>query len=118
LERNVLASQLSIDNFQRQHTGRMSVDTELKAGLILEDLSRQLSDAQVDYHYRSGQHEFIIRRDGSTYRVAFPERVLLEHPIRVLEKAVPKIVKRLLAPDSPASLDINDATPWYCQTSV
>jgi len=36
----------------------MSVDADLKAGLILEDLSRQLSDAQVDYHYRGGQHEF------------------------------------------------------------
>jgi len=96
----------------------MSVDAELKAGLILEDLSRQLSDAQVDYHFRSGHHEFIIRRDGSTYRVAFPERVLLEHPIRVLEKAVPRIVKRLLAPNSPPTIDINDATPWYCQTSV
>ena len=97
---------------------RMSVDADLKAGLILEDLCRQLSDAQVDYHYRSGHHEFIIRRAGSTDRVAFPERVLLEHPIRVLEKAVPRIVKRLLAPNSPPTIDVNDATPWYCQTSV
>ncbi len=96
----------------------MSVDAELKAGLIFEDLSRQLSDAQVDYHYRSGHHEFIIRRDGATYRVAFPERVLLEHPIRVLEKAVPRIIKRLLAPNAPQNIDVNDATPWYCQTSV
>ena len=96
----------------------MSVDADLKARLILEDLSRQLSDAQVDYHYRGGQHEFIIRRDGSTYRVAFPERVLLEHPIRVLEKAVPRIIKRLFAPNSPQTIDVNDATPWYCKTSV
>ena len=30
----------------------MSVDTDLKAGLILEDLSQQLSDAVVDYYLR------------------------------------------------------------------
>jgi hypothetical protein len=96
----------------------MSVDADLKAGLILEDLSRQLSDAQVDYLYRSGHHEFTIRRGSATYRIAFPERVLLEHTIRVLEKAVPRIIKRLLAPNAPQSIDIKDATPWYCQTSV
>jgi hypothetical protein len=96
----------------------MSVDADLKAGLIFDDLSRQLPDAQVDYHYRSGQHEFIIRRAASTYRVAFPERVLLEHPIRVLEKAVPRIIKRLLAPNAPRTIDANEATPWYCRTAV
>jgi hypothetical protein len=96
----------------------MSVDADFKAALIFEDLRRQLSDAQVDYLYRSGQHEFIIRRGSSTYRIAFPERVLLEHPIRVLEKAVPRIIKRLLAPNSPSTIDVNEATPWYCKTSV
>jgi len=96
----------------------MSVDAELKAGLILEDLSRHLADAQVDYLYRDGRHQFTIRRDGATYRVAIPERVLLEHPIRVLEKAVPRIIKRLLAPNAPQIIDVNDAAPWYCKTSV
>jgi hypothetical protein len=96
----------------------MSVDADLKAGLILEDLSRQLVDAEVDYVYRAGQHEFTIRRGGDTYRVAFPERVLLEHPIRVLEKAVARIIKRLLAPNAPPSIDVNDAAPWYARTMV
>jgi hypothetical protein len=96
----------------------MSVDTELKAGLILEDLSRQLADAKVDYHYGSGQHQFIIRRANVTYRIAFPERVLLEHPIRVLEKTVPRIIKRLLATNSPQTIEVLDATPWYTKTGV
>jgi hypothetical protein len=103
---------------RRLHQTGMSVDAELKAGLILEDLSRHLADAQVDYLYRDGRHQFTIRRDGATYRVAIPERVLLEHPIRVLEKAVPRIIKRLLAPNAPQIIDVNDAAPWYCKTSV
>jgi hypothetical protein len=96
----------------------MSVDADLKAGLILEDLSRQLPDAEVDYLYQSGQHQFTIRRGKDTYRVAFPERVLLEHPIRVLEKTVARIIRRLLAPDAPACIEVNDAAPWYARTMV
>ena len=96
----------------------MSVDADLKAALILQDLRTQLSDARVDYHYRSGLHEFIICRGEAIHRIAIPERVLLEHPIRVLEKAVPRLIKRLLAPNPPQTIDVNDATPWYCRTSV
>ena len=96
----------------------MSVDADLKAGLILQDLSTQLSDAQVDYQYRSGHHEFTIRRGEATHRIAIPERVLLDHPIRVLEKAVPRLIKRLLAPNAPQTIEANDPTPWYCQTAV
>jgi len=103
---------------RRQFANRMSVDADLKAGLILQDLSTQLSDAQVDYHYRSGHHEFIIRRGDAIHRIAIPERVLLDHPIRVLEKAVPRLIKRLLAPNPPQTIDVNDPTPWYCRTAV
>jgi len=103
---------------RRQLAKRMSVDADLKAGLILQDLSAQLSDAQVDYHYRGGHHEFTIRRGEAIHRIAIPERVLLDHPIRVLEKAVPRLIKRLLAPNPPQTIDVNDPTPWYCRTSV
>jgi hypothetical protein len=96
----------------------MSVDADLKAQLILEDLVRQLSDAQVDYRYRSGHHEYIINRAGAKHRVAIPERVLLEHPIRELEKAVPRIIRRLLSPDAPQAIEANDPSPWYCRTQI
>ncbi|HTS53207.1 MAG TPA: hypothetical protein VMH26_08035 [Burkholderiales bacterium] len=86
----------------------MSVDTDLKAGLILEDLSQQLSDAVVDYHLVGGNHEFRIRRGGITYQVDFPERVLLEHQIRDLERIVPQIVHRLLANGGPRRIRIGD----------
>jgi len=86
----------------------MSVDTELKAGLILEDLSQQLSDAVVDYHFASGNHEFRIHRGDIVYQVDFPERVLLEHQIRDLEKVVPQIVDRLLAGDGPRRITIEN----------
>ncbi len=84
----------------------MSVDTDLKAGLILEDLSRQLSDAVVDYHCAGGNHEFRIRRGDVVYQVEFPERVLLEHQIRDLEKVVPQIVRRLLTVGGPRRITI------------
>ena len=88
----------------------MSVDTDLKAGLILEDLSQQLSDAVIDYHFASGTHEFRIHRGDVTYQVDFPERVLLEHQIRDLEKVVPQIVDRLLTVGGPRRITIgNDA---------
>ena len=41
----------------------MSVDTELKAGLILDDFSRQLADAQIGYEL--AQHPNIIFWIGS-----------------------------------------------------
>ena len=85
---------------------RMSVDTDLKAGLILEDLSQQLSDAVIDYHFAGGNHEFRIHRGDVTYQVDFPERVLLEHQIRDLERVVPQIVHRLLANGGPRRITI------------
>ncbi len=88
----------------------MSVDTDLKAGLILEDLSQQLSDAVIDYHFAGGNHEFRIHRGGLVHQVDFPERVLLAHQIRDLEKVVPQIVDRLLAVGGPRRITIgNDA---------
>jgi len=88
----------------------MSVDTDLKAGLILEDLNQQLSDAVIDYHFARGNHEFRIHRGDVTYQVDFPERVLLEHQIRDLERLVPQIVTRLLAVGGPRRITIgNDA---------
>jgi hypothetical protein len=88
----------------------MSVDTDLKAGLILEDLSQQLADAVIDYRFAGGNHRFRIHRGDITYQVDFPERVLLEHQIRDLEKVVPQIVDRLLKVGGPRRITIgNDA---------
>jgi len=88
----------------------MSVDTDLKAGLILEDLTQQLTDAVIEYRFASGKHRFRIHRGNVTYLVDFPERVLLEHQIRELEKVVPRIVDRLLSAGGPRRLTIgNDA---------
>src|SRR5215475_10378835 len=88
----------------------MSVDTDLKAGLILEDLSQQLSDAVVDYQFAGGNHKFRIRRGDVTYQVDFPERVLLEHQIRDLEKAVPQIIDQLMAAGAPRRITVGDST--------
>ena len=84
----------------------MSVDTDLKAGLILEDLTQQLCDAVIDYHFAGGNHEFRIHRGNVVYQVDFPERVLREHQIRDLEKVVPQIVSRLLAVGGPRRITI------------
>ena len=86
----------------------MSVDTDLKAGLILEDFGRQLSDAVIDYHFAGGNHEFTIQRGDVTYQVDFPERVLLEHQIRDLEKVVPQIIDRLLSTGGPRRIKVGD----------
>jgi len=88
----------------------MSVDTDLKAGLILEDLSQQLSDAVVDYQFTGGNHKFRIRRGDVTYQVHFPERVLLEHQIRDLERVVPRIVDQLLAGGAPRRITVGADT--------
>jgi len=86
----------------------MSVDTDLKAGLILEDLGRQLADAVIDYHFTAGNHEFTIQLGDVTYRVDFPERVLLEHQIRDLERVVPQIVDELLTAGGPRRIRVGD----------
>jgi hypothetical protein len=88
----------------------MSVDTELKADLILEDLSKQIADAVIAHQFVGGNHQFTIRIDGVTYQIDFSERVLLEHPIRDLEKAVPKIVQQLLAADAPRRITVGEGT--------
>ncbi len=96
----------------------MSVDSDLKAALLLEDFVNQLADGAVEYRYRAGHHEFEIRWDTSTYLVDFPDRVLLEHSIRVLEKVVPRIVRQVLSGQAPPRIDLSDATPWCCETVV
>jgi hypothetical protein len=88
----------------------MSVDTDLKAELILEDLSQQLSDAVVDYQFAGGKHKFKIHRGDVTYQVDFPERVLLEHQIRDLERVVPQIIDRLMAGGAPRRITVGDST--------
>jgi hypothetical protein len=87
----------------------MSVDSDLKAGLILEDLNKQLSDAEIRYQFAGGNHAFTIRRGGATWQVDFPERVLLEHPIRDLEQVVPKIIQQLLADAIPRRIQVRDS---------
>jgi len=89
---------------------RMSVDTDLKAGLILEDLSQQLSDAVVDYQFAGGNHKFRIHRGDVTYQVDFPERVLLEHQIRDLERVVPRIIHQLMAGGAPRRITVGHGT--------
>ncbi len=86
----------------------MSVDADLKAGLILEDLVQQLADAVVDYRFAGGSHKFRIHRGDITYQVDFPERVLLEHQIRDLEKVVLQIVARLLKVGAPRRITIGN----------
>jgi hypothetical protein len=86
----------------------MSVDTDLKAGLILEDLGKQLADATIDYHFAGGNHEFKIQRGDITYQVDFSERVLVEHQIRDLEKVVPQIIHQLLSAGGPTRIKVED----------
>jgi hypothetical protein len=88
----------------------MSVDTDLKAGLILEDLSQQLSDAVVHYQFTGGKHKFRIRRGDVTYQVDFLERVLLQHQIRDLERVVPRIIDQLMAGGAPRRITVGDNT--------
>lgn len=88
----------------------MSVDADLKAGLILEDLVQQLSDAVIDYRFAGGNHKFRIHRGAITYVVDFPERVLLEHQIRDLEKVIPHIVARLRKVGAPRRITIGSDT--------
>jgi hypothetical protein len=87
----------------------MSVDSDLKAGLILEDFNKQLSDAEIRYQFAEGTHAFTISRAGATWQVDFPERVLLEHPIRDLEQIVPKIIQQLLSEGMPRRIQIRDS---------
>jgi acetyl/propionyl-CoA carboxylase alpha subunit len=89
----------------------MSVNADLKAGLILDDFSRQLTGAQIGYVLKAGTHQFTIEKDGVTYQVEFSERVLLEHPIRDLEKAVPRIIRQLLVAGGPRRLKVGDGAP-------
>jgi hypothetical protein len=96
----------------------MSVDTDLKASLILEDFSKQLSDAVVGYRYAGGHHEFTIQRGGETYCIDFPERLLLEHPIRELEKLVPKLIRQLVGGGAPETIRVSEGTPGFCETWV
>jgi hypothetical protein len=88
----------------------MSIDTELKADLIREDLSKQITDAVIAHQFVGGNHQFTIRVDGATYQIDFSERVLLEHPIRDLENAVPKLVKQLLAAGAPRRITVGERT--------
>lgn len=96
----------------------MSVDTDLKAELILEDFSKQLRDAVIDYRYDSGVHAFTIKHAGEIYQIDFPERVLLEHPIRELEWLATKIIRQVLGADAPFRLKVSEASPGFCETWV
>jgi hypothetical protein len=86
----------------------MSVDTDLKAGLILEDFGRQMADAVIDYHCAGANHEFKIQRGDVVYQVDFSERVLVEHQIRDLEKVVPQIIDQLLSAGGPRRIRVED----------
>ncbi len=96
----------------------MSVDSDLKAALLLEDFVNQLGEGAVEYRYRPGHHEFEIRRGVSIHLVDFPDRVLLEHSIRTLEKVVPRIIRQVIAGQAPLIIDLSDATPWCCETVI
>ena len=87
----------------------MSVNGDLKASLLLQDFNQQLADAEVQYQFAGGNHAFTIRLGGATWHVDFPERVLLQHAIRDLEKVVPKIIQQLLSDAKPRRIRVSDS---------
>ena len=82
----------------------IGLGVEEAACLILEHLERKLSDAEVDYESFDDLHNFIIKQDGTRFRVQFTEQTLLRKNAHEIEKAVHEVVERVLSATSPRVL--------------
>ena len=68
----------------------IALGVEEAACLILEHLERKLSDAEVDYKSFDDLHNFIIKQDGTRFRVQFTEQALLRKNAHEIEKRCTK----------------------------
>jgi len=75
-------------------------EVEKAACTILEHLGQKLSDAEVDYESFNGLHNFLIRHDGTRFRVQFTDEALLRKSAYEIEEAIHKVVERLLCATS------------------
>lgn len=82
----------------------MTIGAEERACMILEGLSCQLSDGQVDYAAFGGQHEFVITHAGARFKVRFAEHKLVRKSIEELQVLVEEVVARVRARTSPGVL--------------
>ena len=73
---------------------------ESVACTILEHLRQKLSDAEIDYESFDGVHNFLIRHDGTRFRVQFTEQGLLRKSPYEIEEAIHKVVERVLCATS------------------
>ena len=67
---------------------------------ILEHLRQKLSDAEVDYESFDGVHNFLIRHDGTRFRVLFTEQAPLRKSPYAIEETIQKILERMLCATS------------------
>ena len=75
-------------------------EVEKAACTILEHLGQKLSDAEVDYESFNGLHNFLIRHDGTRFRVQFTDQALLRKSAYESEEAIHKVVERVLCATS------------------
>ena len=69
---------------------------EKAACTILEHLRHKLNNAEVDYESFNGLHNFLIRYDGTRFRVQFTDQALLRKSAYEIEEAIHKVVERVL----------------------
>jgi hypothetical protein len=92
-------------------TPMSSEDIDLKACAILERLSKDLSDAQVDYTCTQDMHAFSIDRGGIKHEVGFHERVLELKNIPDIEEVVGRLVEEIKASHEPRKIRIGNKAP-------
>jgi hypothetical protein len=86
-------------------------DIDLKACAILERLSTELSDAEVDYTCSQDLHAFSISREGLRHEVGFHERVLELKNIPDIEEVVTRLVAEIKASQEPRKIRIGSGAP-------
>jgi hypothetical protein len=85
---------------------QMSALIDLKACEILEHLRMKLPNVSVEYAYLGTTHKFVISRDGLTYQVSCPERVLEANAEDQLKTMLRTIVERVLIGAAPRRIQI------------
>jgi hypothetical protein len=84
----------------------MSANIDLKACAILERLSAEMVDAEVDYSCTQDFHEFLVTTGGMKHELGFSERVLEVKDIPDIEQVVSRLADELKAATAPRRIRI------------
>jgi len=83
-----------------QPADRDAIEDAINRYAVVVFRGQKLSDAEVDYESFNGLHNFLIRHDGTRFRVQFTDQALLRKSAYEIEEAIHKVVERVLCATS------------------